>query len=114
MTPDVMAEPRFDTDVPARFQVTADKVEGRIENASLGGVFIETSSIPDRGDKLWLSFEGPDGEVVEAIGIVWWTTLESDTDRTTRQGFGVRLVASSGDYRRFMKKLARRAAALPN
>ena len=104
-----MAEPRFDTDIPASFQIDEEKVTGRIENVSLGGVFVETPSIPERGDKLWLSFEGPDGEIVEAIGIVWWTTHECDAARSARQGFGVRLVASSGDYRRFLANLTRRS-----
>ncbi len=108
MSPGDMAEPRFDTRIDASFQIDEKKVEGRIENASLGGVFIETPAIPERGEKLWLSFEGPDGEVVEAIGIVWWTTLEGDMSRVGRQGFGVRLVASSGDYRRFLTNLSRR------
>jgi hypothetical protein len=104
-----MAEPRFDTDIAASFQVDEEKVAGRIENASLGGVFVETPVIPERGEKLWLSFEGPGGEVVEAIGIVWWTTHEGDSARSSRQGFGVRLVASSGDYRRFLANLSRRS-----
>ena len=104
-----MAEPRFDTDIPASFQIDEEKVDGRIENVSLGGVFVETPAIPERGDKLWLSFEGPDGEIVEAIGIVWWTTHEGEAARSSRQGFGVRLVASSGDYRRFLANLSRRS-----
>ena len=56
-----------------------------------------------------ISFEGPRGEVVEASGIVWWTTLDAQARVRARSGFGVRLVASSGDYRRLLKQLARSA-----
>lgn len=102
-----MADPRFETNVPANFAFERAQGQGSIENASLGGVFVETMTIPERGDRIWLSFEGPDGETVEVIGIVWWTTLQADVASGGRQGFGLRLVASSGDYRKFLRNLLR-------
>ncbi len=104
-----MAEPRFDAHVPTAFAFGEANGLGSIENASLGGVFVETLTFPERGEKLWLSFQGPDGESVEAIGIVWWTTLEGDAACGTQEGFGLGLVASAGDYRRFISKLSRRS-----
>ena len=102
-----MAEPRFETSVRASFAFERAEGQGSIENASLGGVFVETPTIPERGDKIWLSFKGPVGEIVEAIGIVGWNTLQDDVAGGSRQGFGLRLVASSGDYRRFLESLPR-------
>ena len=46
-------------------------------------------------------------ERVEASGVVWWTTLDAQARGQSRQGFGVRLVASSGDYRKLLRRLAR-------
>jgi hypothetical protein len=105
-----MGEPRFNTNLWTDFELGGWKAKGWIENAGPSGVFIRTSTIPDRGDKVWLSFEGPSGEKVEASGVVWWTTLDPGASCSTRQGFGVRLVASSQDYRRLLKKLSRQHA----
>ena len=55
------------------------------------------------------AFEGLDGKVVETIGIVWWTTREAQATCGTRKGFGVRLVASSGDYRQLLSDLQQQA-----
>lgn len=105
--PAAMNQPRYDTSIRARFELGSLAGEGNIENAGPGGVFVRTSVIPSRGEKVWLSFEGPNGEVVEASGIVWWTTLDARARAQARQGFGVRLVASSGDYRKLLKRLER-------
>ena len=102
-----MNQPRYDTNIQTRFELGSLAGEGNIENASSGGVFVRTATIPERGEKVQLSFEGPHGEVVEASGVVWWTTLDARARVQPRQGFGVRLVASSGDYRKLLKRLAR-------
>jgi hypothetical protein len=107
-----MNQPRYDTSIRTRFELGSLAGEGNIENAGPGGLFIRTATIPDRGEKVWLSFEGPNGEVVEASGVVWWTTLDMRARAQARQGFGVRLVASSGDYRKLLKRLARIAARI--
>lgn len=102
-----MQEPRFDTRIPTRFELGDQAAEGCIQNAGPGGVFIHTSEMPERGEKVWISFEGPGGETVEASGIVWWTSREVQGAAPEKRGFGVRLVASSGDYRKLLEKLAR-------
>jgi hypothetical protein len=102
-----MSEPRYDTHISARFAMGSLTGEGSIENAGPGGVFIRSRTIPDRGEKVWISFQGPSGELVEASGIVWWTSLDAQARALDLSGFGVRLVASSGDYRRLLKRLAR-------
>jgi len=109
-----MADPRFDTNLWTHFEYdAADDApavgEGSIENASSGGVFIRSGTIPDRGERVWISFDGPRGERVAASGVVWWTTGDGDATAQARVGFGVRLVASSGDYRRLLRRLSREA-----
>ena len=105
-----MRQPRYDTSIETRFELGSLAGEGNIENAGPGGVFIRSATIPERGEKVWISFEGPHGEVVEASGVVWWTTLDPTAGVQQRQGFGVRLVASSGDYRKLLKRLSRFSA----
>ena len=107
-----MSQPRYDTSISTRFQLGSLAAEGNIENAGPGGVFVRTATIPERGEKVWLSFQGPHGEVVEASGVVWWTTLDVRARQQARQGFGVRLVASSGDYRKLLKRLERFGARI--
>jgi hypothetical protein len=104
-----MHEPRFDTRIWTRFDVGGQSADGRIENAGVGGVFVRTRAIPDRGDKVWLHFEGPSGELIEALGIVWWTTLDQTRAGSAPHGFGVRLLASNGAYRRLLSTLEERA-----
>ncbi len=107
-----MNQPRYDTSIQTRFELGSLAGEGNIENASSGGVFVRTATIPERGEKVSISFEGPNGEVVEASGVVWWTTLDAQARAQPRQGFGVRLVASSGDYRKLLKRLSRFGARI--
>jgi Tfp pilus assembly protein PilZ len=102
-------QPRFDTRIWTRFDVEGHSADGRIENAGAGGVFVRTRDIPERGDKVWLHFEGPSGELIEALGVVWWTTLEQARASSKPHGFGVRLLASNGAYRRLLSALAERA-----
>ena len=101
-----MNDPRFDTAIWTQFEVAGARADGRIENAGPGGVFIQSPEIPERGEKVWLDFEGPGGERIEALGIVWWTTVDCWRACGTREGFGVRLVASNVAYRRLLAQLA--------
>ena len=104
---DTMRERRLHTDITTTFELGGWRADGRIENAASGGVFVQTSTIPAKGEKVWLRFEGARGEPVEATGVVWWTTLDPGVSAIGRQGFGVRLVTSSDSYRRLLARLAR-------
>ncbi len=96
-----MQETRYPTQIWASFELGAWKGEGTIENVAPGGLFVGTPTIPDRGEKVWLCFETPGGESVEASGVVWWTTLDRGLRRDRRRsGFGVRLVGASRAYRK--------------
>lgn len=96
-----MQQTRVPTRIWASFELAAWKGEGTIENIAPGGLFVGTATIPDRGEKVWLCFETPTGEPVEASGVVWWTTLDRGLLRSARRsGFGVRLVGASRAYRK--------------
>ncbi len=120
MSPPV-SEPRFDTFIWTQFEVAASTGQGSIQNVGPGGLFVRSSTIGRAGDDIRLSFEGPDGETVEAIGVVWWIRRDPveaigvvwwiRRDLGGRgpgeHGFGVRLVASSGAYRKLLRSLAK-------
>jgi hypothetical protein len=100
-------EPRFDTFIWAQFELGAETGQGSIQNVGPGGLFVRSSTIGRAGDGIQLSFEGPDGEAVEAIGVVWWIRRDLGGRGPGKHGFGVRLVASSGAYRRLLRTLER-------
>lgn len=95
---------RFLVEIPARFELRALCGEGSIENLGTGGLFIETATVPERGQKIWIDFDAPNGEAVEAAGLVWWTTLDGDRHHD-RRGFGIRLVWASENYGRLLDAL---------
>jgi hypothetical protein len=88
--------------------VGAWKASGEIRNLGAGGLFLGAATIPARGEKVWLDFRAPDGERVQAVGLVWWTTLDAADARrrSASPGFGVRLVHASQAYHRFLHRLA--------
>ncbi len=108
-----MSEPRFDTFIWTQFELGASTAQGSIQNVGPGGLFVRSSTIGRTGDEIRLSFEGPDGETVEAIGVVWWTQRDLGGRGPGRHGFGVRLLASSGTYRKLLKSLARPGRKTP-
>ena len=108
-----MSQPRFDTFIWTQFELGASTVQGSIQNVGPGGLFVRSSTIGRTGDEIRLSFEGPDGETVEAIGIIWWTRRDLGGRGPGRHGFGVRLLASSGAYRKLLSNLARPGGKTP-
>lgn len=99
---------RFAAKIPATFEVGAWKASGEIRNLGAGGLFLGAATIPERGEKVWLDFRAPGGERVEAVGLVWWTTLDVSHGRRRGEspGFGVRIVHASRAYHRFLHDLS--------
>ena len=108
-----MSEPRFDTFIWTQFELGASAGQGSIQNVGPGGLFVRSSTIGRAGDEIRLSFEGPGGETVEAIGVVWWTRRDLGGRGPGQHGFGVRLRASSGTYRKLLKNLAQPGRKAP-
>jgi hypothetical protein len=101
-----MPEPRLDTYIWANIAFENETGEGSIQNVGPGGLFVRSSTIGRTGDEVHLSFEGPDGEVVEVFGVVWWTKHNLGGRGPGLHGFGVRLTASSGNYRSLLQSLS--------
>jgi hypothetical protein len=101
-----MPEPRLDTYIWTDIEFDSESGEGSIQNVGPGGLFVRSSTIGKTGDEVRLSFEAPDGGVVQVIGVIWWTKHNLEGRGPGLHGFGVRLMASSGNYRSLLKKLA--------
>jgi hypothetical protein len=101
-----MPEPRLDTYIWADITFENGTGEGSIQNVGPGGLFVRSSTIGKTGDDVRLSFEGPDGEVVEVVGVIWWTKHNLEGRGPGLHGFGVRLTASSGNYRSLLRTLS--------
>ena len=87
---------RAKTSLRAEFRAGPVAGRGKIRNLSQGGLFVGTVAIPEQGETVRVRFAAPNGDRIEATGIVWWTT--DRLDLRTRQGFGVRLLAASLGY----------------
>ncbi len=101
-----MPEPRFNTFIWTDIALENERGEGSIQNLGPGGLFVRSSTIGRTGDEVRLSFEGLDGEVVEVAGIIWWTKSNLGGRGPGLHGFGVRLMASSGNYRSLLESLS--------
>ena len=100
-----MPEPRFDTYIWTNIAFKNETGEGSIQNVGPGGLFVRSSTIGATGDEVQLSFEGQDGEMVEAFGVILWTKRNLGGRGPGLHGFGVRLTASSGNYRSLLQYL---------
>ena len=100
-----MPEPRLDTYIWADIAFKNEAGEGSIQNVGPGGLFVRSSTIGKIGDEVRLSFEALDGEEVEVVGVIWWTKHNLGGRGPGLHGFGVRLTASSGNYRSLLQYL---------
>ena len=101
-----MPEPRLDTYIWADIDLDNESGEGSIQNVGPGGLFVRSSTIGETGDEVRLSFEGSGGEMVEVVGVIWWTKHNLGGRGPGLHGFGVRLMASSGNYRSLLQYLS--------
>ena len=101
-----MPEPRLDSYFWADIAFENEIGEGSIQNVGPGGLFVRSSTIGKTGDEVRLSFEGPDGEVVEVVGVIRWAKHNLGGRGPGLHGFGVRLMASSGNYRSLLQCLS--------
>ena len=101
-----MPEPRLDTYIWTDIAFENETGEGSIQNVGPGGLFVRSSTIGEIGDEVRLSFEGSDGGVVEVAGIIRWVKHNLEGRGPGLHGFGVRLVASSGNYRSLLQVLS--------
>lgn len=88
---------RIRTSIPVEIRVQGRAVEGTVRNASDGGMFVETRTIPLQGESVSLRFSKRSVSSLEVTGLVWWTT-EGSPFRHRHRGFGFRLLEDDERY----------------
>ncbi len=99
-----VSDPRFRTAIQVKFTAGEVKADAKIRNAGAGGLFVETTSLPETGETVRLHFRAPHGETIEVVGMVWWTTKRGEKHGSKRAGFGVRLLDPSDAYESMLKR----------
>jgi hypothetical protein len=97
-----MQNGRIRTSIPVEIRASGRVAQGTVRNASDGGMFVETRTIPPQGETVSLRFPPRAGATIVVNGLVWWTT-EGSRRAHRRQGFGLRLLE---DDERYSKMLA--------
>lgn len=85
------------TSIPVEFSTAGRVMEGMVRNASAGGMFVETRSIPAQGEPVSLRLSARGDTPIELTGLVWWTTEDSPF-RHRQRGFGLRLLEDDDRY----------------
>ena len=104
-----MRTTRARTSIPVEFETDALQGTGKIKNVGLGGLFVGSTQIPEQGESVSLSFHFPGGQELSVLGVVWWTTRETNGRHRT-PGFGLRLIEENENYELAVSRLLRRAA----
>ena len=86
-----MHNDRIRTSIPVEIRIAGRVSEGTVRNASDGGMFVETRTIPPQGESVSLRFSPRSAAAIDVSGLVWWTTTDS-TFRHRWRGFGLRLL----------------------
>jgi len=92
-----MKHGRIRTSIRVEIRTPGRVAEGTIRNASDGGMFVETRSIPPQGEAVSLRFPARGEAAMELRGMVWWTT-EGAPYRHRRRGFALRLLEDDERY----------------
>jgi uncharacterized protein (TIGR02266 family) len=99
-----MESERIRTCIETEFEVRGQRTQGKIKNMSEGGLFVSTTSVPEEGESVDLTFRAPGGKEVRLSGLVWWTTNGGDGKRHRTPGFGLRFLDESDDVRGLLAK----------
>ena len=95
---------RIRTSLPVEIRIGRHVAEGTVRNASDGGMFVETRSIPPQGESVSLLVYPNSEARVEVTGLVWWTT-EGSASRHRWRGFGLRLLEDDARYGELLARL---------
>lgn len=91
--------------IGARFESEGLRGQGYIKNLHKRGMFLRSSLLPQPGADVCIVFEGPDGEKVEVVGTIRWTTDQIGRLEQGQPGFGILLHHSNADYLRFFETI---------
>ena len=95
---------RIRTSIPVEFCLAGRMVEGTVRNASDGGMFVETRTIPTQGEPVSVRLTRRGDSPIELTGLVWWTT-EDAPYRHRQRGFGLRLLEDDERYQSMLQRL---------
>jgi uncharacterized protein (TIGR02266 family) len=95
---------RIRTSIPVEFSHSGRVVEGTVRNASDGGMFVETRTIPSQGEPVSVRLSARGDSPIELTGLVWWTT-EDAPYRHRQRGFGLRLLEDDERYTTMLARL---------
>jgi hypothetical protein len=98
-----MQHDRIRTSIPVEIRIGGRVSEGIVRNASDGGMFVETRTIPPQGESVSLRFAARSETKHDVVGLVWWTTQSTPNPR--RRGFGVRLLEDHTRYSQMLDGL---------
>ena len=96
---------RIRTCIETEFEVDGRRAQGRIKNMSENGLFVGTTSMPEEGENVDLSFRERGGDEIKLSGLVWWTTNDVSANERRTPGFGLRLLEEIDDVRGLLAKL---------
>ena len=100
-----MRSARIRTCIDTDFEVGGRRAQGKIKNMSESGLFIGTTSMPEEGENIDLSFKERGGSEIKLSGLVWWTTNDVAASERRIPGFGLRLLEEIDDLRVLLAKL---------
>jgi len=96
---------RIRTCIETEFEAGGRRARGKIKNMSEGGLFVGTTSVPEEGETVDLSFKERGGNEIKLSGLVWWTTNDGNGNGRRTPGFGLRLLDEIDDVRDLLAKL---------
>jgi hypothetical protein len=100
-----MQNPRIRTCIETDFEAGGRWAQGTIRNMSETGLFVGTTSMPEAGDNIDLSFKERGGDEIKLSGLVWWTTNDLAESQHRAPGFGLRLLEEIDDLDGLLAKL---------
>jgi len=91
--------------IPAVFTCGALSGTGHVKNLSKEGLFLRVDRLPDVGQAIRVVIQASNGEKVEVVGTVRWTTAQLPNAETVSTGFGMVIQDPSEAYREFFEEL---------
>ncbi len=97
---------RHGTRLSALFLCGPKNGNGRIKNLSNAGLFMRTEArLPLPGAPIQVLIRRPNGEKLEVVGVVRWTTEQIPADRAAIPGFGMMIDPVTDQYRQFYEDI---------
>ncbi|MCP4007455.1 MAG: hypothetical protein GY725_25020 [bacterium] len=90
--------------IPAAFETASFRGTGYIKNVTKEGLFVRADQLPPPMEPVRVIFHNRDGNKIEVIGSVRWTTDQLQRE-DTKPGFGMRIETQSPDFLEFFEQI---------